>query len=99
MHQGNSYTKYDPLGGNQKGTQPFFIYQDKTQCASHQAYCREVEGYKYLPHPNVLPVIEVSETLFPLCIMSPWMPDGNIMQYTHKNRDANRLMLVRIHQN
>jgi len=76
-----------------------FFDQDQTQCASHQAYCRGVEEYKYLSHPNVLPVIEVSETLFPLCIMSPWMPDGNIMQYTHKNRDANRLMLVGIHQN
>ena len=29
--------------------------------------------------------------------MSPWMPDGNIVQYTQKNQDANRLMLVWIH--
>ena len=27
--------------------------------------------------------------------MSPWMPDGNIVQYTKMNPDVNRLMLVR----
>ena len=53
---------------------------------------------KLNPHPNVLPVIEVSETSFPLCIMSPWMPDGNIAQYTLKNLGANRLTLVSVHQ-
>ena len=50
------------------------------------------------PHPNVLPVIGVSETLFPLCIMSPWMPDGNITQYTQTNPGADPLILVRVHR-
>ena len=48
----------------------------------------------YISHPNVLPVIEVSETPFPFCIMSPWMPRGNIIQYTKMNPDADRLVLV-----
>ena len=30
--------------------------------------------------------------------MSPWMSNGNIVQYTQMNQDANRLMLVRAHQ-
>jgi hypothetical protein len=51
-----------------------------------------------ISHPNVLPIIEVSKTLFPLCIMSPWMLDGNIIQYTHANPGNNRLMLARTHQ-
>jgi hypothetical protein len=51
-----------------------------------------------ISHPNVLPIIEVSETSFPFCIMSPWMPGGNITQYTKINPDADRLMLVRPHQ-
>jgi serine/threonine protein kinase len=50
---------------------------------------------KSISHPNVLPVIDVSETLSPFCIVSPWMPDGNITQYTQMNPGANRLMLVR----
>jgi len=57
-----------------------------------------IEANKHDPHPNVLPVIEVSETLFPLCIMTPWMPDGNITQYIQLNPAADRLMLVRAHQ-
>lgn len=46
------------------------------------------------PHPNVLPVIDVSKTTFPLCIMTPWMQNGNITQYTRMNPGANWLMLV-----
>jgi len=56
------------------------------------------EGNKPNPHPNVLPVIELSETLFPFCIVTPWMPDGNIIQYTQVNPSANRLVLVRVHR-
>ncbi|KAF9649110.1 kinase-like protein [Thelephora ganbajun] len=55
---------------------------------------QKIEGCKHFSHPNVLPVLEVSETLFPLYIMSPWMSDGNILQYTQKNPSANRLMLL-----
>jgi len=54
-----------------------------------------VEESKLNSHPNVLPVIRVSEGGFPLCIMSPWMPDGNITQYTKANPGADRLILVR----
>ena len=28
------------------------------------------------------------------CIISPWMPNGNIVEYTQKNRSINRLLLV-----
>ena len=73
-------------------------YLRHTQYASHQIYRCVYEKNKLNPHPNVLPVVEVSEMLSPLCIMSPWMPDGNIAQYTHVNTGANRLMLVRAHQ-
>jgi len=56
-----------------------------------------VKESKLNSHPNVLPIIQVSEALFPLCIMSPWMPDGNITQYTRVNPDADRPMLVGAH--
>jgi hypothetical protein len=55
-------------------------------------------GRNPISHPNVLPIIDVSETPSPLHIMSPWMPDGNITQYTQTNPSANRLMLVRTYQ-
>ena len=65
-----------------------------TQFALYQIHNRVVEESKLNSHPNVLPVIRVSENLFPVCIMSPWMPDGNITQYTKMSPDADRLMLV-----
>ena len=66
--------------------------------ALYQTFCRGINGLKSISHPNVLPVVEVSETLFPLCIMTPWMAGGNIIQYTRVNPGANRLMLVLAHQ-
>lgn len=62
---------------------------------SYKIFRRVSDGSKHNPHPNVLPIIEVSETLFPFCIMTPWMPDGNIAQNTQANPGANRLMLAR----
>ena len=75
---------------------PLF-HQRRTQHSLLQTFCRKADGCVSIFHPNVLPIIEVS-VLFPFCIMSPWMPDGNIMQYTQMNADANRLALVRAHQ-
>jgi uncharacterized protein Usg len=63
-----------------------------------QTFRREINGCKSISHPNVLPIIEISETLFPCCLMSPWMPDGNIIQYTQTNPGIDRLMLVCPHQ-
>lgn len=70
------------------------IYQKRTQYTLYQIYRRVIEEGKSGPHPNVLPVIEVSKGMSPLCIMSPWMENGNIAQYTKANPGANRLMLV-----
>jgi hypothetical protein len=47
----------------------------------------------------VVPFLGVSETLFPFCIISPWLPNGNIVEYTKKNREANRFQLVSDHRN
>lgn len=64
----------------------------------YKIFRRVSDGSKHNPHPNVLPVIEVSETLFPFYIMIPWMPDGNITQYIQANPGVNRLILARAHQ-
>jgi hypothetical protein len=40
----------------------FSLYQRCTQCASYQTFRREINGHKSISHPNVLPIIEVSET-------------------------------------
>jgi len=68
------------------------------QFALYQIYRRVIEETRLDFHPNVLPVIQVSEALFPFCIVSPWMSDGNIIQYTQANPGADRLVLVRDHR-
>ena len=58
-------------------------------------------GWKYVSHPNVLPFLGVSESLLlspsshpPFCIISPWQPNGNIIEYIQKHQGVNRLQLV-----
>jgi hypothetical protein len=69
-------------------------YQMSTQHASLQTFRRKINGDMFISHPNVLPIIDVSETPFQFYMMSPWMPDGNITQYTQVNPNTNRLVLV-----
>ena len=66
----------------------------RAQLNSNQRFYREIVGWKYVSHPNVLPFLGVSETLFSFCIISPWSRNGNIVEYIQKHRDANRLQLV-----
>lgn len=59
-----------------------------------QRFMREIVGWKYFVHPNVLPFKGVSETLFPFCIISPWLPNGNIIDYIRQNGMVNRFQLL-----
>ena len=96
MYQGNSVTVSDEPGGDESTQLIYFLRGILS--APYQEFRGAMEKIKDNPHPNILSVIEFSDTLSPLCIMSPWMPDGNIIQYTKANPGANRLMLVRARQ-
>jgi len=63
--------------------------------SSWQRLFQEIVIWRRLSHPNVLPVLGVSPKLFPLCIITEWMVDGNIMDFTAKHPEVNRLRLVR----
>jgi len=60
-----------------------------------QRLFQEIVIWRRLSHPNVLPVLGVSPKLFPLCVVTEWMIDGNIMDFTSKHPEVNRLRLVR----
>ncbi|KAF9649106.1 kinase-like protein [Thelephora ganbajun] len=100
----NDSPDYDPLGfmdiwkGICRGD-PVCVKVIRTRSEAHlekikRTFYHKLEPCNHFSHPNALPVLQVSDTLFPLCIMSPWMPDGNILRYTQKNPSANRLMLL-----
>jgi serine/threonine protein kinase len=59
-----------------------------------QKFYKEVLVWKRLSHPNVLPFLGVSTSLFPFCMVSHWMAHGNIVKYVKANPGANRLVLV-----
>jgi serine/threonine protein kinase len=63
---------------------------------SAQRLCREVILWKRLSHQNILPLLGVSVSKDPrhFRIISEWMPNGNVMEYTSSNPEANRLRLV-----
>ena len=60
-----------------------------------QRLFQEIVIWRRLSHPNILPMLGVSPKLFPLCVITEWMVDGNIMDFTSKNPEVNRLRLVR----
>jgi len=60
----------------------------------HQVFCKEVVIWKRISHPNVVPFLGVSEAPTPLCMVSEWMPNGNVRDYVGKNPEASRLQLV-----
>ena len=61
-----------------------------------QRLCREIISWKHLSHPNILPLLGVSVSTDPrcFCILTEWMPNGNVMKYARSNPKANRLRLV-----
>jgi len=60
-----------------------------------QRLFQEIVIWRRLSHPNVLPVLGVSQNPFPLCVITEWMVDGNIVDFTAKYPEVNRLRLVR----
>ena len=61
-----------------------------------QDFSREVLVWSQLSHPNVLPFLGASKTLFPsFCLISPWMNNGNILAYLKTHPEHNRLNSVR----
>lgn len=59
-----------------------------------QSLCREAIGWRHLIHPNILPLLGVSEVADYFDILTEWMPHGNLMQYAKLHPEVNRLELV-----
>ncbi|KAJ7572124.1 kinase-like domain-containing protein [Mycena floridula] len=59
-------------------------------------FCREALLWRQLDHPNVLPLLGVTIELFApsFCLVSPWMSNGNVMQYLERNPELSRINAV-----
>ena len=59
-----------------------------------QLLVKEVVGWKWLQHENILPFVGVMFAPSPISIVSERMENGNIMGFIRANQDYNRLRLV-----
>ncbi|KAJ7176726.1 hypothetical protein C8R46DRAFT_889958, partial [Mycena filopes] len=60
-----------------------------------QEFGREALVWRQLCHPNVLPFFALYYLDGRLCLVSPWMERGNIMQFLKKEKsNVNRVSLV-----
>ena len=55
---------------------------------------KEVVGWKWVRHENILPFVGVTFTPPPVSIVSELMDNGNIMEFIKTNQKYNRLRLV-----
>ena len=53
--------------------------------------------WKRLNHPNVLPTLGAGLDIAELCVVSPWMPDGDLLQYLNKYPGVSRVSIVSAH--
>ena len=60
-----------------------------------QRYFKEVVAWKRLNHPNVIPMYGAAPDIAELCVVSPWMPEGDLLQYLDRYPGANRVSIVR----
>jgi serine/threonine protein kinase len=77
----------------------FTIINSRTEFP--QKLCREALVWRHLKHPNVLPFVGLSNSLFPYdflpCLLSPWMDNGTLNDYVKTShyvpeRDISRLV-------
>lgn len=69
-----------------------------TQCwITLQEISTEAVRWRQLDHPNVLPfygVFHLNNERIRVCLVSPWMEHGNIIQFLEKRPDVNCIPLV-----
>ena len=60
-----------------------------------QRFCREAVAWKHLRHPNILPLLGVTQAGRQFAMVSEWMDNGKISDFVQENPNANRTELVR----
>ena len=96
IHRSHQKSQNEP-GGLRQYFQGIFVNLSANNClVSTQRLCREIITWKHLSHPNILPLLGVSIPADAHCfrVLTQWMPNGNITQYSKSNPAANRMQLV-----
>ena len=59
-----------------------------------QRWCMEVVLWRYLQHPNVLPLLGVKSGDYQFSMVCEWMDNGNINEFVKNYDGVNRAQLV-----
>ena len=59
-----------------------------------QSICKEAVTWKFLRHPNVLPLMGVAITKSRFAMISSWMANGNINDFVKSHPEVDRFGLV-----
>ncbi|KAJ7719008.1 hypothetical protein B0H16DRAFT_1796267, partial [Mycena metata] len=76
------------LGGENVSVKIMRIFREDEVAAVLKEFGREALIWRQLCHPNLLPFFGLYKIEDKLCLVSPWMENGNIMQYL-RNQSPN----------
>ncbi|KAJ7174577.1 kinase-like domain-containing protein, partial [Mycena filopes] len=82
------------VGGQSVSVKIMRIYQDRDIALALKEFSREAIIWRQLCHPNLLPFFGLFYREERLCLVSPWMENGNILQYLIKHPGVARLPLI-----
>ncbi|TDL16963.1 kinase-like protein [Rickenella mellea] len=84
-------------GGQPVALKALRIYVKSIKEKALREFAHEATVWRQLCHPNILPfcgVFKGDENFDRLCLVSPWMDSGNVMQYLIAHPSANRIELL-----
>ncbi|KAJ6466790.1 kinase-like domain-containing protein [Mycena sanguinolenta] len=84
------------VGGQNVCVKVMRIFGNSNITAALKEFGREAVIWRQLYHPNVLPFFGLYYVENRLCLVSPWMGDGHVVQFirNHKPNDTKRLSLI-----
>ena len=89
-------TSMDDLENVHKVSYPSSRQIGELAHALSQRFAKEVVGWKWLRHENILPFVGVTSIPPPFSMISAWMENGNIMSFIKVTPDQNPFTLVGI---
>lgn len=84
----------DIYTGEWTGQEVALAYPRNQTRAAQERFRRQVEIWRTLRHPNVLPLLGITFIGDSVYSVSPYMEFGNIMQYLKINPEAHRVLLL-----
>ncbi|KAF8076963.1 kinase-like domain-containing protein, partial [Lyophyllum atratum] len=70
------------------------LYQTSHVASFLQKFAAEAILWGQLSHPNLLPIFGLYQYTTRLCLISPWMENGDVISFLREHPQSNRLLLI-----